>query len=335
MLTELKKNLLNDGVVIPAHPLALTEERKIDEETQAGLTRYYINAGAGGVAVGVHTTQFAIREKGMLKPVLKIARDTAQEMGRSDDFLLISGACGDADQEEREAELAAELGYDACLISPGGTQNLSEAQLIKRAERAAKHIPLFGFYLQPAVGGRYLSFDFWKDFGAIDNVAAVKFAPFDRYFTLEAARGLCASGRVEDIAFYTGNDDNIVIDLLTKYRIEMNGKIYEKQIVGGLLGHWAVFTEGAVKMLNMIKECRKKDVIPAEMFTLAEQVTDMNAAVFDPKNGFKGCIAGVHYILQKYGIMKNILCLDENETVSPGQAEEIERICREYPQWAK
>lgn len=335
MLTAQKKAILHDGVVIPAHPLALTEDRKLDEETQRGLTEYYVNAGAGGAAVGVHTTQFAIREKGMLKPVLQLAKKTVDDMGRADDFLLISGACGDADQAEREAELAAELGYDACLLSPGGTAHLSEAQLIKRAERVAKHIPVVGFYLQKIVGGRYLSFEFWKDFGAIDNVVAAKFAPFNRYYTLDAVRGLCASGRVEDIAFYTGNDDNIVADLLTKYRVEIDGKIYEKEIVGGLLGHWAVFTEGAVRMLNMIKECRKKGVIPAEMLTLAEQVTDMNAAVFDVKNDLKGCIAGVHYILKKYGLMKNILCLDENETVSPGQPEELERICREYPEWTK
>ena len=308
---------LFQGLVIPAHPLALNAERKLDERRQRALTRYYVAAGAGGVAVGVHTTQFAIREAGLFRPVLELAR---AEM--SDTVLAIAGAVGKRDRAVAEARLASDLGYHAVLLSPGGLADLSIDELIDRARAVAEVLPVIGFYLQPSVGGRYLPYEFWRRFAEIDNVVAIKMAPFNRYQTLDVVRAVADSGRAGDIALYTGNDDNIVVDLLTEYRF---GDV-KLRIVGGLLGHWAVWTHTAVQMLERLKG----SLVP-DLLTLNVQVTDTNAAFFDVANNFHGCIAGLHEVLRRQGLLEGRWCLDFNEDCSPGQIEEIDRVYAAYP----
>ncbi len=323
------------GTVIPANPLALNSHRKFDERRQRALVRYYLAAGAGGLAVGVHTTQFAIRDPkfNLFETVLKVAAEEARayEKSSGNTVVMIAGACGPVEQAVREAELARELGYDAVLLSPGGLNHLTEDQLIERTKEVAKVIPVVGFYLQPAAGGRLFTFDYWRRLCEVENVVAIKSAPFNRYQTLDVVRAAAMSSRADQIALYTGNDDNIVVDLLTKYSFTENGKTYEKRFVGGLLGHWAVWTKTVVEIFNMLKEAAKKDEIPASLLTLNAQVTDANAAFFDVANGFAGCIAGVHEVLRRQGLLEGIWCLDENETLSPGQAEEIDRVYRMYP----
>ena len=333
-LSEAKSNLLYGGTVIPAHPLALDSDRKLDERHQRALTRYYIDAGAGGIAVGVHSTQFEIREPefNLYEPVLRIASETADDYSGQRTFLKIAGVCGPVGQAVGEAGTASDLGYDMALLSMGGLSDHSEEQLLERTREIASIMPVFGFYLQPSVGGRAFSYDFWARFSDIPNVLAVKTAPFNRYYTLDVVRAVCSSPRKDDIAIYTGNDDNIVNDLLTTYRFTIGGKIVEKDIVGGLLGHWAVWTKKAVELLDSIKSLRKSggDIKP-EWLTLNAQVTDANAAFFDPAHGFKGCISGIHEVLRRQGLMKNILCLSEHECLSPGQSGEIDRIYDSYP----
>jgi dihydrodipicolinate synthase/N-acetylneuraminate lyase len=328
------KELLHQGTVIPAHPLALNAERKLDEKRQRALTRYYIDSGAGGIAVGVHTTQFEIRHKefDLLRPVLQLAAEEVKNADLSRPFIRIAGIVGPTEQALREAELAVELDYDLGLLSNGSLSDLTEAELIKRTEKVAEVIPVFGFYLQPAVGGKVLSFDFWNDFAEIPNVHAIKMAPFNRYQTLDVVRAVCHSPRYRDIALYTGNDDNIIADLLTTYRFEIGGEILEKQIVGGLLGHWAVWTNKAVELLEEIKVIRQKGGgIPAEMLSRNIAVTDTNAAFFDAANHFKGCIAGIHEVLRRQGLLEGTWCLNPKEQMSPGQEAEIDRIYRQYP----
>lgn len=317
------RDKLRSGLVIPAHPLALNQDRKLDERRQRALTRYYLAAGAGGIAVAVHTTQFAIRDAriGLLKPVLKLA---AEEAGKSG-VVKIAGVCGKRDQAIAEATLAADLGYDAALLSLGDLKDESIAGLLQHVHSVASILPIVGFYLQPSVGGRILPFDFWRQFAEIENVVAIKVAPFNRYQTLDVARAVAQSGRARDIALYTGNDDNILIDLLTNF--DFGGEPI--RIVGGLLGHWAVWTRTAVSHLALAKQNSGKNF--DQLLTLAAQVTDANAAIFDPANRFHGCIPGIHEILCRQGLLEGIWCLDPKEDLSPGQSHELDRVCRIYP----
>ncbi len=313
---------LQTGLAIPAHPLALDARRRLDETRQRALTRYYIASGAGGIAVGVHTTQFAIRDPkiGLFKPVLTLA---AEEMDRAPRPLVrIAGVCGVTKQAVGEARVLRDLGYHAALLSLGAMQDATEDALIAHCRTLAGVIPLIGFYLQPSAGGRALSYVFWRRFAEIENVAAIKIAPFNRYQTQDVVRAVIAAGR-DDIALYTGNDDNIVADLLTPFRFE--GK--ERRIVGGLLGHWSVWTRRAVELHE---RCRNADATP-ELLRLGAEITDCNAAFFDAANGFRGCIAGLHEVLRRQGLLEGLWCLDEHETLSPGQLPEIDRVSRAYP----
>lgn len=307
---------LNEGVVIPAHPLALTAERKLDERRQVGLTQYYLDAGVGGIAVGVHTTQFAIRDCGLFEPVLRLAVDAA----RGHDVIRIAGVCGARAQALREAELAARLGYDAVLLSLGALAAATTDELIEHARAVGEVMPLVGFYLQPAVGGRVLDAAFWRRFAAIEAVVAIKIAPFHQYRTLDVLRGVAESGRGGEIALYTGNDDHIVLDLLTQFQ--------GLRMVGGLLGQWAVWTRRAVRMLEEIH----RNPNSAAWLELGPRLTDANGAIFDVANNFHGCIAGVHEVLRRQGLLEGIWCLDPDEGLSSGQMEEIERVWAAYPE---
>ncbi len=324
-----------EGTVIPAHPLALNSDRKLDERRQRALSRYYLDAGAGGLAVAVHTTQFAIRDPriGLLEPVLRIGSEEmdAYERKTGKGIFRVAGVCGPVDQAIGEAELAKKLGYDAALLSPGGLGQLSEKDLIRRTEQLASVLPVVGFYLQPSVGGRIFSYDYWQRLCDIPGVIGIKCASFNRYQTIDVVRAVALSDRRRSIALYTGNDDHIAMDLLTEYRFCRDGKEYKQRFTGGLLGHWAVWTHTAVKIFQQLKEAGKKEAIPARLLTLAAQITDANAAFFDAANGFKGCIAGVHEVLRRQGLMEGIWCLDTEETLSPGQSEEIDRVIRMYP----
>jgi dihydrodipicolinate synthase/N-acetylneuraminate lyase len=313
---------LQHGIAIPAHPLALDAHRKLDERRQRALARYYIAAGVGGLAVGVHTTQFAIRDPkiGLFRPVLELA---TEEMDRAAKPLVrIGGVCGATKQAAIEAELLRALGYHAGLLSLGAMREASEDDLIAHCRTVAEVLPVVGFYLQPSVGGRVLRHSFWRRYAEIENVVAIKIAPFNRYQTIDVVRAVIEAGR-DDITLYTGNDDSIVADFLTPYRFA--GK--ERRIVGGLLGHWSVWTQRAVELLE---KCRHADATP-ELLRLGIEVTDSNAAFFDAANGFRGCIAGLHEILRRQGLLEGIWCLDEHETLSPGQLEEIDRVHAAYP----
>ena len=321
-------------MVIPAHPLALNANRRLDERRQRALTRYYVSAGAGGLAVGVHTTQFAIREPriGLFEPVLKLA---AEEMDRADrtrtePLVRIGGICGETAQAVREARMLSDLRYSAGLLSLAGATGLDDTALMAHCREVAGILPLIGFYLQPAVGGRVLSYRFWRQFAEIENVVAIKIAPFNRYQTLDVVRAVAESGR--DIALYTGNDDNIVMDLVTPYVFQVGDRLQECRIVGGLLGHWAVWTQRAV---DLLKECHATACVggrvPKSLLQKSVEVTDCNAAFFDTANQFAGCIAGLHEVLRRQGLLDGIWCLNPDETLSPGQREEIERIYRAYP----
>lgn len=332
MNTEIKQ-LLQKGTVIPAHPLALNQNLSINETRQRLLTQYYLASGAGGVAVGVHTTQFEIREPSinLLENVLKIASEEIEQAQLARPFIKVAGICGPTTQALKEAELAVKYGYHLGLMSMGGLNEYSEKQLIERATAIAEVIPVFGFYLQPAVGGRLLSYDFWRSLAEISNVHAIKVAAFNRYQTLDVARAVCDSSRRDEIALYTGNDDNIVADLLTPYRFVVNGQKVEKRFVGGLLGHWSVWTTKAVELFQEIKKCVADDYTGAEgLLSKGIAVTDMNAVIFDAKNSFKGCIAGIHEVLRRQGLLEGIWCLNQEEILSPGQAEEIDRLYKMY-----
>ncbi len=326
--------VLRQGVVIPASPLALNAQRRWDERRQRALWRYYIAAGAGGIAVGVHTTQFAIRDPkiGLFRPLLELVKEEFDraDAARSEPLVRIAGICGDTPQALAEAELARAMGFHAGLLSLSALKEADDDTLIAHCRRVAEVIPLVGFYLQPAVGGRVLSYRFWRRFAEIEKVVAIKIAPFNRYQTLDVVRAIAESGR-DDIALYTGNDDNIVLDLLTPYRFTVGSKQVERRIVGGLLGHWAVWTKRAVELLECCHAVAREQTIPADLLRLAVEVTDCNAAFFDAANGFRGCIAGIHEVLRRQGLLEGIWCLDPNETLSPGQAEEIDRVYRSYP----
>lgn len=326
---------LRAGQVIPAHPLALDASRKLDERRQRGLTRYYIDSGAGGLAVGVHTTQFAIRDPGiaLYRPVLELAMDEARARVASSPrpFAMIAGVVGHTAQARSEAEIAAALGYDAALLSVGAWKDESEDEILDHCRVISDIIPLFGFYLQPAVGGRVLSHRFWREFAEIQNVWAIKIAPFNRYQTIDVVRAVVEAGR-DDIALYTGNDDNIVADLLTPFPVNVGGTTVLRWIDGGLLGQWAVWTRAAVGMLAVIKEARVTGEYEPSLLSHGAALTDANGAVFDAAHGFRGCIPGIHEVLRRQGLLDGIWCLDPEETLSPGQAEEITRVERAYPE---
>lgn len=332
---ELALKKLHEGTVIPANPLALDENRHFDEKRQRAVCRYYLDSGVGGLAVAVHTTQFEIRdpEHNLLEPVLRVAKDeaTKYEEATGKVIVMVAGACGPKEQAVNEAKLAKSLGYDAVLLSPGGLNHLSEEELIERTRAVAEVMPVIGFYLQTAVGGRHFTYDYWTKIAEIPGVVAIKAAPFNRYYTYDVVRAVAMSSRRDEITLYTGNDDNIVLDLITTYKFEVDGKTYEKGFIGGLLGHWSVWTKKAVELFEKCKAIRGMSEIPAEILTLAAEVTDTNAVFFDTANDFKGCIAGLHEVLRRQGIFKGTWCLNSDEKMSEGQAEEIDRIYKAYP----
>ena len=328
---------LHNGTVIPANPLALDENRQFDPKRERALLRYYLDAGVGGLAVAVHTTQFEIRDPkiNLLETVLKVAAEEVEryEATHDDVIVKIAGVCGPVEQALKEAELAKKYGYDAVLLSPGGLKNLTEDEMIARTEAVAAVMPVVGFYLQPSVGGRLFTYNYWQRLAEIKNVVAIKTAPFNRYQTLDVLRAVATSSRADEIAMYTGNDDNIVIDLITNYTFTEGGKTYSKRFVGGLLGHWCVWTKKVVEMYHMLMKVRDEEGgITPEILSLANAVTDLNAVFFDAANGFAGCIAGLHEVLRRQGIFKGIWCLNPEETMSPGQNEEIDRVYRMYPE---
>lgn len=326
-------NALREGQVIPAHPLALNHEGNFDERRQRALTRYYHAAGAGGIAVGVHTTQFAIRDVGLYEPVLQLAAETVAACDQTTgcQTIKIAGLCGTTAQAVAEAKVAQDLGFHAGLLSLAALAHASDDELLTHCRAVAQEIPLFGFYLQPAVGGRLLAVDFWRRFAEIPSVIAIKIAPFNRYQTLDVVRAVAEVGRAHDIALYTGNDDHILLDLLTNYAVETPQGTVQVNMVGGLLGHWACWTRRAVEHLDTCKRAREQGTIPANLLTLAEQITDANAALFDAANQFAGCIPGIHELLRRQGLLESTRCLRANETLSPGQSEAIDRIYQAYP----
>lgn len=326
--------LLMKGAFIPAMPLVLDAERRMDEKGQRRLIRYYLEAGVDGIAAAVHTTQFEIRlpQYNLLERVLRIvSEETAayeEEAGRV--ILKIAGVCGPTEQAVTEADLARSMGYDAVLLSPGGLNDRSEEYLIGRTAKAAERMPVIGFYLQPAVGGRIFSYEYWSALCAIRNVVAVKCAAFNRYLTIDVARAIACSGR--EIALYTGNDDSIAVDLMTKYRFELPDGAREVRCIGGLLGHWAVWTHTAVQIFHKLREASDRGVLDSELMTMAAQLTDANGAFFDVRNSFAGCIAGIHEVLRRQGLLKGIWCLNPEEGLSEGQSAEIDRVYAMYPQ---
>ncbi len=329
---------LLDGLVIPAHPLALNEERRLDERRQVALTRYYCDAGAGGVAVGVHTTQFTIRAAGLFEPVLRLAVQAVGEHQRRTGrrVVKVAGAVGSTPQAVAEAELARRLGYDAVLLGLAALREASGPELLAHCRRVAEVLPLFGFYLQTAVGGLPLPHSFWRGFLEIENVVAIKVAPFNRYQTLEVVRALADSGRAGEVALYTGNDDAIVLDLLSDFTAPApatGGSRPPVRFSGGLLGQWAAWTRRAVEMLDAVKRCRQRGGQGAlDLLALGQRLTDANAALFDARNDFAGCIAGVNEVLRRQGLLATRHCLDPKEDLSPGQAEEIDRVTAAYPE---
>lgn len=327
---------LRQGTVIPAMPLALNEKREFQARRQQALARYYIDAGAGGIAVGVHSTQFEIRDPGInlfekvLAGVADAIDDWSQQSGKK--ILKIAGICGRTEQALREAEFVLKHGYHAGLLSLSAYRNDSEEEMLAHCRKVAEHIPLIGFYLQPAVGGRMLPYSFWRKFAEIDNLIAIKMAPFNRYQTLDVVRAVCEAGRENEVTLYTGNDDNIVIDLLTEYRLQTTNGEKRVRIKGGLLGHWCVWTHAAVRLLKQLQQIIPLEQLPAELLSLAVQVTDCNAAFFDAANQFRGCIPGIHEVLRRQGLLEGTWCLNPQEVLSPGQSAEIDRIYRSYPQ---
>jgi hypothetical protein len=324
--------VLRRGAVIPAHLLALDAGRKLDRRRQRALARYYLDAGSGGLAVGVHSTQFAIREAGLYQPVLQIAMETAASWGRRP-LVMIAGLSGKTEQARREAVIARDLGYHAGLLSLAAMKRASEDELIAHCGAIAAEFPVVGFYLQPAVGGLPLPASFWRRLAAIDNVAAIKIAPFNRYRTLDVMRGVVEARAEERITLYTGNDDHIVLDLVTPFVVKRDGAEVALRIKGGLLGHWSVWTRTAVDLLARIHAAVAVGAIPPELLALDSKVTDCNSAFFDVAHNFHGCIAGCHEVLRRQGLLEGILCLDPQEGLSPGQHEEISRVIASYPEF--
>lgn len=324
-------DILFEGAVIPAHPLAVTPERALDTRRQRALARYYLDAGSGGLAVGVHSTQFAIRDVGLYEPVLALAAQTVADW-TDDPKLMIAGLAGGTEQAVSEAQTAVRLGYHAGLLSLAAMKGSTVDELIDHCRRVADEIPLVGFYLQPAVGGIPLPADFWRRFAEIDNALAIKAAPFNRYATNDVVRGIVEAGAEDRIALYTGNDDHIVLDLLTPYVSLRNGEQVSLRIRGGLLGQWSVWTERAVWLLGEIKTAIATGNVTPQLLALDSKMTDCNRAIFDAPNSFAGVLPGCHEILRRQGLLENILCLDPDETLSPGQMEEIDRIYAGYPE---
>lgn len=318
---------LHEGQVIPACPLALNEDGSWSEQHQRALLRYYIAAGAGGVAVGVHTTQFQIRspQVELFEPVLRL---TSEELNShaSSAFIRVAGICGHTQQAMSEALLASELGFHCGLLNLSALKNESDDCRIDHCRRVSEVLPVFGFYLQPAVGGCRLSYSFWRRFCELPNVRAIKIAAFNRYQTWDVVRAVIESQR-EDIALYTGNDDNIINDLLTPFCYGGT----TRRIVGGLLGQWAVWTKSAVEMLSEIRQQREGSQLSSQWLSRNVELTDANAAVFDAANNFAGCIPGINEILRRQGLLPSNRCLDQAECLSPGQEAELDRVCRNYP----
>jgi dihydrodipicolinate synthase/N-acetylneuraminate lyase len=329
--TEQFRALLQRGLVIPAHPLALTSDLKLDERRQRALTRYYCDAGSGGVAVGVHTTQFSIRDRnvGLFEPVLELAFEELCSFEKRSGKVLakIGGICGDTRQACREAATLRRLGYDGGLLSLGALSDASNEALIKHCRAVGETLPIIGFYLQPAVGGRPLNANFWESFVAIESVVAIKVASFDRYQTMEVLRVVAHSGRNSEIALYTGNDDNIVADLLTEFRFGER----TAHFVGGLLGQWAVWTSRAVELLKAVHDAKNNCARLDTVLARGAEITDANAAIFDAKHQFRGCIPGIHEVLRRQGLLAGSWCLDPAESLSEGQLDEIERVGSSYP----
>lgn len=325
---------LGDGQVIPAHPLALTVDRTLDEVSQRALTRYYMAAGAGGIAVGVHTTQFDIRlaSHGLFEPVLELAARTADEclVANPRPFVKVAGIVGRTRQAVREARLAVDLGYDAGLLSLGSWRDDDESSILTHCRAVSEAIPLFGFYLQPAVGGRVLSHAFWRRFAEIPPVVAIKIAPFNRYQTIDVVRAVADVGR-DDVALYTGNDDSIVVDLLTRFPCVVDGQLVERRIVGGLLGHWAMWTRRAVELLATIKRAGSETELSSDWLRLGAAITDANGAIFDVRNDFAGCIPGIHEVLRRQGLMPGTWCLDPSQVLTDEHRAEIDRVMEAYP----
>ena len=323
------RRLIAEGTVIPAHPLALHADRTLDPLHQRALTRYYIDAGAGGLAVGVHTTQFAIRDVGLYRPVLELAAESAVGWTKRP-LALVAGLAGPTRQAVAEAQTALGIGYHAGLLSLAAMKSAGEDEIIGHCETVAREIPLVGFYLQPAVGGVVLSADFWRRFALIDNVIAIKIAPFNRYRTLDVLRGVAAAGALDRIALYTGNDDHILLDLTLPFDLRDNGVTTRAHFRGGLLGHWSVWTASAIRQFEMCRAARGKTTLPADLLALDARVTDCNSAFFDVAHDFHGCIAGCHEVLRRQGLLEGIWCLDPAEGLSPGQIHEIDRVCNEH-----
>ncbi len=329
MASQERLDLVRSGLCMAAHPLALDSRGHVDERRQLALTQYYLDSGVGGLAVAVHTTQFGIREVGLLRPVLELAADRVRAHDR--DVALVSGVCGPAPQAVEEAALARDLGYDVGLVSLVGVPG-DEDDLVRHIAQVGEVLPVMGFYLQAAAGGRRLPYSFWRRIAELPSVVAVKIAPFDRYATLDVVRAVADSGRAGDVALYTGNDDHILLDLLTVHRtVRPDGEVVEQAIVGALLGQNAVWTRRAVEMFDRAREARLSGVVDAYLLTLAAQLTDANAAVFDVANGFAGCIAGVHEVLRRQGLLDDVRLLDSDESLSPGQAAELDRVIASYP----
>ncbi|MGE5147643.1 MAG: dihydrodipicolinate synthase family protein [Candidatus Eiseniibacteriota bacterium] len=321
------------GAVIPAHLLALDAKRQLDPRRQRALARYYIDAGSGGLAVAVHSTQFAIREVGLYEPVLKLAAQTAADCAKRP-LVMIAGVVGKTAQARREAEIAAGLGYHAALLSLAAMKGSNEDELIDHCRAVAKVMPLVGFYLQTAVGGIALSAEFWRRFAEIEQVVAIKIAPFNRYRTLDVVQGVVAARAEDRVTLYTGNDDTIVTDLVTPFAVRRGDETVTVRIKGGLLGHWSVWTRSAVALLDRVHAAVATGEIDADLLTLGAKVTDCNGAFFDAANNFHGCIAGCHEVLRRQGLLEGIWCLDPNEGLSPGQAEAIDRVLASYPELA-
>jgi hypothetical protein len=325
------RETLRRGVAIPAHPLALNARRQLDRQRQRALSRYYIDAGAGGLAVGVHTTQFAIREHNLYEEVLCIAADCAADWGRpARPLVLVAGICGVTDTAVAEARLARSVGYHAGLLSLAALQSAPPEALIEHCRAVAAELPLVGFYLQPAVGGLHLDVDFWTRFAAIEQVVAIKVAPFDRYRTLDVVRGIVAAGAEDRITLYTGNDDHIVLDLVTPFVALRDREPITLRFRGGLLGHWSVWTHNAVALLERCREASAADHVDTALLALDSRVTDCNSAFFDVANDFRGCIAGCHEVLRRQGLLEGNWCLDPGETLGPGQLARIDRVYRDH-----
>lgn len=334
LLPEAVSQLLRQGAVIPAHPLALNVQRQLDPQRQRALSRYYLDAGAGGLAVGVHTTQFAIREKGLYAPVLEMAMQTAQDwvpLGGSRPLAMIAGVAGPTSQACAEATTAKAMGYHAGLLSLAALRGANEADILAHCCAVAQVIPLVGFYLQPAVGGVVLSAAFWEAFARIEQVVAIKIAPFNRYRTLDVIHGVVAAKAEDRVTLYTGNDDHIVLDLITPFQVRRGADTVQVRIRGGLLGHWSVWTQKAVGLLHRCQQEAACEQVSSELLALDSQVTDCNSALFDVTHDFAGCIAGCHEVLRRQGLLQGIWCLDPHEALSPGQAEEITRVSQAYP----